>query len=174
MKKMFIKKLAIYLFLGLSSYRRNRNPSPRTTGTTKHEISSLCFFLVGNFCLGRSRSRSECPVRIRIHIPKRIRIQSGSEGYCENPMPIYWSPDGEYSLHHNVGEQVGLLGMDLRAQRRPVTETCVKKQDVRAIICWNAIKKRMKCNLCRVFRHNPEWYIMELDISWKIIILEAD
>ncbi len=28
--------------------------------------------------------------------------QSGSEGYCENPM--YWSPDSEYGLHHNVRE----------------------------------------------------------------------
>ncbi len=102
----FDKKLQfiIYLTLGLHkvcpSYRRSLQLSKRPSNTSKHELYKFLSTFVGHFCPPGSGSRFR--IRIRIHRPYWIRIQSGSttlkkitykEGVWRSFFLSVWGPE---------------------------------------------------------------------------------
>ncbi len=85
-KFFFGSKIAIYLSLGSRKGRPSLEPSKRTSSTSKHEISEFFFYFYGSFLPSWIR------IRIRIHGPDLIRIQSGSgnTGFHTAHPPAWW------------------------------------------------------------------------------------
>ncbi len=67
------------LFLCRSGSRVGNSPQKRTSNTSKHEISKFYSIFVGHLCHPGSGSRFRIRIRLQIHWPNWIRIQSGSE-----------------------------------------------------------------------------------------------